>query len=393
MENVAQQPSRLYYLDWLRVLAMIGIFFFHNARFFDEFSDWHVKNASTSLGASVLVAFLGQWIMPLFFLIAGAGTYYALRSRRIRQFVQERSLRLLVPLIFGMVIIVPPQAYYQAVSHGEVPTNNFLQLYVQYLKTLPELPFYHLWFLAYLFVFSIIALPIFATRTGGGSSIVSKFAQVFSKPWALLPLLILSLSAVDAFLYPGGFWGNRDQGGWNIVAYFLFFFFGYLIFANPRIMESIRKFSWIALGAAIVATAWLLLFFVNEIAHPAATFGTTKFALAHFAQTLNTWCWILAILGLGSRFLNSNNGFLSHANEAVLPFYILHQAVIITIGYYVVQWNVGIGLKYLTISTTSFVAIIAIYEILVRRVNVLRFLFGMRSRSRAPVVLERESAQ
>ena len=87
---------------------------------------------------------------------------------------------------------------------------------------------------------------------------------------------------------------------------------------------------------------------------------------------------MLAILGLGSRFLNRNNRFLSYANEAVLPFYILHQTIIITIGFYVVQWNVGIGLKYLTISTTSFVAIMLIYELLVRQINVLRFLFGMR---------------
>ena len=137
--------------------------------------------------------------------------------------------------------------------------------------------------------------------------------------------------------------------------------------------------------------ACLIAFFIDEIADPVAYFGTTGFALAHFVQALNTWCWLLAILGLGSRFLNSNNRFLSYANEAVLPFYILHQTIIITIGFYVVQWNVGIGLKYLTTSTTSFVAIMAIYELLVRRVNVLRFLFGMRLRRKPRAVLASET--
>ena len=80
--------------------------------------------------------------------------------------------------------------------------------------------------------------------------------------------------------------------------------------------------------------------------------------------------------------MNRNNGALSYANEAVLPFYILHQTVIISIGFYVVQWTVGVGLKYLVISTTSFLAIMLVYEFLVRRINILRFLFGMRLRKK-----------
>ncbi len=113
---MVETPPRLYYLDWLRVLAMVGIFFFHNARFYDAFTDWHVKNASTNLGVSALIAFMSQWIMPLFLLIAGAATYHALKSRRPGRFLQERTLRLLIPLIFGMFVIVVPQAYFQAIS-------------------------------------------------------------------------------------------------------------------------------------------------------------------------------------------------------------------------------------------------------------------------------------
>jgi glucan biosynthesis protein C len=113
-----------------------------------------------------------------------------------------------------------------------------------------------------------------------------------------------------------------------------------------------------------------------------AHFGSAMFIASQCVQAVSTWCWLLAILGLGSRFLNRNNRSLSYANEAVLPFYILHQTIIITIGFYVVQWNTGVGLKYLTISTTSFIAIMLIYELLVRRIKGLRFLFGMRLRRR-----------
>jgi len=372
-------PARLYYVDWLRVLAMLGIFLFHNARFFDEISDWVVKNASTNFGATALVAFMDGWIMPLFFLIAGAGTYYSLKSRRAGQFIQERTLRLLIPLIFGMFIIVVPQAYFEAVSHGEqLGGYNFFQIYGLYLQTLPELNWFHLWFLVDLFIFSIITLPIFLTRSSTGKSVISRLAMALNKPWALILLLVLSLAIVDIFLYPAGYFGHRGAGGWNIVAYLLFYISGYLIFANPRIMEIVKRFSWITLTLGVIASMCLFVFFVDELVDPTAHFGTPMFIGAQFVQSLNTWCWLLAILGSASRFLNRNNRFLSYANEAVLPFYILHQTIIISIGFYVVQWNMSIPLKYLIISTSSFAAIMAIYDLLVRRFNVLRFLFGMR---------------
>jgi glucan biosynthesis protein C len=383
MKNLAGTSSRLYYLDWLRVLAMAGIFLFHNARFYDVFTDWHVKNASTNLGASALVAFMGEWLMPLFFLIAGAATYYALKSRRPGQYVQERALRILVPLIFGTVVIVAPQAYFEALSHGaQFGGCNFFQIYWLFLQTLPTLPWYHLWFLAYLFVFSMVTLPILATWREGGTSIASKLVSLLNKPLVILVLLVLLLAVIDVLLYPAGFWGNRGQGNWSIVAYLLFFISGYLIFANPRIMETVKKLRWILLGIAIVASALLVSVFLEVLMDREAHFGSAMFIASQCVQAVSTWCWLLAILGLGSRFLNRNNRSLSYANEAVLPFYILHQTIIITIGFYVVQWNTGVGLKYLTISTTSFIAIMLIYELLVRRIKGLRFLFGMRLRRR-----------
>ena len=95
-------------------------------------------------------------------------------------------------------------------------------------------------------------------------------------------------------------------------------------------------------------------------------------------RSLVSWCWVLGLLGTGARLLNFKKKFLDYASEAVLPFYILHQTVIVIIGYFVVQWNAGIGLKYLVIASSSFLAIVAIYELLIKRLPWLRFLFGMR---------------
>jgi glucans biosynthesis protein C len=382
--SVSSAPAqRLYYLDWLRVLAMFAVFFFHNSRFYDSLVDWHVKNAATNTAASVFVAFASQWIMPLFFLIAGAGLYYALKSRPASQFTRERLSRLMIPFIFGMLVIVVPQAYFQALYQGEqLSQYNVFQIYGLYLQTLPDLNTFHLWFLLDLFVISIVALPLLLNGKSG-ESIISKLAKAVYKPWALILLFVLSLTVVDIFLNPDGAagLGNRN-GGFNIIAYLLFFIFGYLIFANPRIMEGLRKLRWVMLGTGIAAMIIMFLFFLDELADPVKYFGTAPFALAQFIQSVSTWSWLLAILGLGSRYLEYNNRFLSYANEAVLPFYILHQTVIISIGFYVTRWDAGVGLKYLAIASSSFIVIMLIYELLVRRINVLRFLFGMKWQSK-----------
>jgi len=382
--NITAKPARLYYVDWLRVLAMVGIFLFHNARFFDVITDWVVKNATTGIGPTIIVAFLDGWIMPLFFVLAGAGSYFALRFRNSMQFAKERTMRLLIPLFFGMFIIVVPQAYFEAVSHGELTGTSFFGYYPEYLTTLPELNWFHLWFLAYLFVFSLVALPIFRPFGKAAKSVVARAAAVLDKPWTLLPVLALSIAVIDVLISPTGFWGSRDTGGWNILSYALFFLLGYLLFSDTRLLEIVKRFRWYFLGAGIILSG-LAFLFVDQIAEPEIYFGTASYNLAHLVRSMNSWAWMLAFIGIAARFLNFNNRFLTYAGEAVLPFYVLHQTVIISIGFFVVQWSMGIPLKYLIISTSSFAAIMAIYEVLVRRINVLRFLFGMRLKKKPKV--------
>jgi hypothetical protein len=98
-------------------------------------------------------------------------------------------------------------------------------------------------------------------------------------------------------------------------------------------------------------------------------------------RSVNVIAWLVAILGYGSKFLNFENGFLKYANEAVLPFYILHQTVILGIGFFVVRWNIGIGVKFLIIALSSLVLIVATYDLVIKRVNTLRFMFGMKLRA------------
>ncbi len=92
----------------------------------------------------------------------------------------------------------------------------------------------------------------------------------------------------------------------------------------------------------------------------------------------NLWFWLMAILGLGQRYLNADNRVLRYARGASYPFYILHQTVIVVIGFYVVGWTAAVLPKYLVIAACSLVVSLGLYDLLVRRTNVTRFLFGMK---------------
>jgi hypothetical protein len=170
-------------------------------------------------------------------------------------------------------------------------------------------------------------------------------------------------------LQPAGI-GRRDFGGWSILTYLVFFILGYLMASDSQFKESIERHRVIALIASIITTILSYLWLTSGM--------SDRHYLLALMRGLMSWSWLLAILGFGSRYLVSTNGLLKYANEAVLPFYILHQTVIVLIGFYVTRWDTSVIVKYLAISSTSFVIIVGLYELLVKRDKALRFLFGMK---------------
>ncbi|MFC1965252.1 acyltransferase family protein, partial [Chloroflexota bacterium] len=381
--QIASGATRLHYVDWLRVLAMCTIFFFHNARLYDSWG-WHIKNIEVSRTAGIFIDFCNPWLMPLFFILAAASIYSAMKTRTAGGFAKERILRLLIPiLILGFFVIGPPQVYLERVASGAF-SGSFFQFYgTQYFSngiyglndtgnfTLVPM---HMWFLWLLFIFSLVLLPLFLYNKQTGQSHGSRLATLFEKPWTLvIPVVLIALSQSVVGLEGALTFG----GGWNHLSYLVFFISGYLMFSNTRIQENIKRYALVALIAALVLLVldYLAQFRVIKLNIPETTgagIGIWTFL------TLKSWCFLLAIIGFGSRYLNFNNRFLGYANEAVLPFYILHQTVIIIIGFFVIQLSTGIAPKYFIVATSSFVVIMVIYELLVKRVNILRFLFGMR---------------
>jgi glucans biosynthesis protein C len=374
METSINKPERRYDIDWLRVLAIVTVFLFHCARFFN-FEDWHVKNNQTSLGMSIFDSFIVLWIMPLFFILSGMSSYYSLNFRSGGQFFLSKVKRLIIPLIFGIFILVPPQVYIERISHSQFD-GSFISFYPHYFDG-----FYgfggnfawmglHLWYLLFLFIFSLLTLPLFLYLRKR-QNFASKLASFFNKPATIfLPVMLLALLEALVSLQPNGI-GIKAFGGWSLVLYLVFFIYGYFMANDPKFKLSMEKNRFISLVFGIILSILLITSWYSSHFH------WIDKHLGYLLRTFSSWAWIITILGFGSKHLNFNNKILRYTNESVLPFYILHQSVIVTIGFYVAGWNIGIPLKYLIISTSSFAVIAILYELVIRRVNLFRFLFGM----------------
>lgn len=382
--STSSEPERLYYVDWLRVLAMGVIFLYHSNRAFD-FNGWHIKNAELGLGSAILQEGVNQFIMPLFFVFSGAAVFYSLKRRTARGFIGERTLRIAVPwVVLGMFVLGPPQVYLERIFNHQF-SGSFLAFLPHYFDGLYGFGGnfawmgIHLWYLMQLFLLSLIALPLFVAFRPGNSRPLLRAGKALENPVVLLLLsLPLGLAALATDALDMG--SIRDMGSWDIFSYLLFFVYGYLVFSRPQIQATVERHKLKFLIVAVVLTGVYLFFrFQTNVeagGQPPMIYFIWSYALRGFCG----WCWVMAIVGFGRRCLNFNSSRLSYANEAVLPFHILHQAIILAIGFFVIQPGLGILPKYLIIAATSFVGIMATYELLVRRVDALRILFGMKAR-------------
>lgn len=259
--NLTTRPERYYYLDWLRVGAILSVFLYHCNRFFD-YRDYAIQSVVRNLGSTIHREFFQIWMMPLFFIISGAAVFYSLKNRRSGGFIKERFLRILLPLgTIGIFIIAPPQIYLERLMKGQF-TGTFFQWYPHYFDGFYPMGNFapmgmHLWYLAELFLFSMILLPLFIPLGKTGRSVLARISILFEKPWALFLLFIpiAGMSIVAEILGIGYF---RIMGGWDPLSYFTFFVYGYLLFSNTRIHDLIRKYSTVCFVLSLVLTVLYL---------------------------------------------------------------------------------------------------------------------------------------
>lgn len=375
----AAAGSRRYDLDWLRVLAFTGVFFYHCARFFNG-SDWHIKNAETSALVDAITGIFELWGMPLIFAISGASIFFALRPGGAMRFLRERALRLLAPLALGILLLAPPQIYLERLTHGDFQGTFWL-----FLPRFFDGDFawtgVHLWYLEYLFLFTLVLLPLFVwLKRPAGQRAIESLSRFSARPGAIF-LWVLPLALITALVDPFNLLRPAlPEAIVRLIMYPLPLIYGFLIFSDNAIQHAIIRQRRATLALALLSSPVPLLATLG-IEEWGWQLGLPGFVLLMTLGMLLVWSYILAILGYGMRYLNANPPRLAYANEAVLPFYILHQPVILLIGYFVIPLALPIALKYLMITPLAFGATLGLYEVGVRRWNLARRFFGLRARN------------
>jgi fucose 4-O-acetylase-like acetyltransferase len=375
-----RQAARRRDLDWLRIAAVLLLIPFHTARVFNWAEDFYIKNDPTDAVAQGFIDFVGPWHMTLLFLLAGAATWLAFRFRGGGQYAGERFKRLLIPFVFGVIVIVPPQTWLAYNTHRGADLSYWEYLPTFFTTAGDDLTGYtggftpaHLWFILFLFVFSLVALPLFLwLHNRGGRRVVAWLGRAWRSPvlLILLPVLVLVLP-----------WLITEDGlsGQPPLGFFVVIVLGFLLLGDERIFRTIsRHWMWIlCLGlAASLAYIWV------EPRPGAWRDAVWGFALVKALYETGVWCVILGLLGLFQRFVTAGGPVYRYSTEAAYPFYILHQTVIVAVAYLVVRWDWAPGLKFAAIALASFALTLLVYEVAVRRWGPVRFLFGMKPRKR-----------
>jgi glucan biosynthesis protein C len=377
--------ARRYDLDWLRIAAFGLLIFYHIGMFFVSW-DWHVKSAHAGPAIQPLMLLTSPWRLALLFLIAGCATRFmmdsAMADRLARgRMAKTRSLRLLLPLVFGMLVIVPPQTYYELVEKLGF-TEGFAAFYGRYIafhdgwrpggRPLVVPTWNHLWFVAYLWVYTMIVLALRPLLHGAVMRrIASRAADLLTGPaLILLPWLLFAVLRLTLFPLFGQTHALVDD--WYLHATYLsLFLFGYGIARSERIWAAIDRLRWPALALALLCYG-ALVWFMHQRGLPAEAR-----MLRQAIWALDLWVWILMLLGFARRWLNHDGPLRRYLTTAIFPFYILHQTIIVVTGHHLTPlglpgWAEGLILVVVTIA-----GCLAGYE-LVRRIGWLRPVFGLK---------------
>lgn len=370
--------ERRYDMDWIRVIVFDVLIFWHVGLFFVEWEglvpwDLPLKNNVQVSWLLWPMLFVRQWRLPILFVISGIGTHFLLSSKSGGTFLKQRFIRLFVPLLVGTLIVVPPQVYLERLAHGTIDVSYFDYYPSNFEGTYPKGNFSwgHLWFLAYLLIMSVMALPLFLFLRNYGAPLFRTFKRMIERlPYALflfvIPLIIIEITLEKRFPLTMAL---KDD--WYAFNYYYVCFFAGFFLANlgDPLWKAFVKMRYPSLIMGLLASV-LVVYMLAK--------GQTPLWV-QVLKPLNVWCWILAIFGFSSRYLNRKSKVLAYRNVAVYPFYILHFTITLFLGYQLKELPLHYVLKMILMIIGTFGFSWLLYEYVIRRIKLLRPLFGLKT--------------
>jgi len=372
-----QKTERQYYIDWLRILLILSVFLYHIGMIFNTWP-WHIKNNEQYSGIlRQIMTFLHSWRMPLLFMLSGAGTYFALGKRSSFQYLSERFKRLVIPLAAGIFTLVPVQVFIEKVDqYSSLP--EFYRHMFEGIYPEGNFSWHHLWFIAYLFVISLLISPFLNfLRSERFQRFILRIENIVTKPFALniflLPLLLSQIILRQFFETET----NDLIHDWASLTYYMIFFLaGFILLPARNIAEAMRKYRLWYLAQVIIVTS--VLFGVPGIVKSE---GLAEL-IRDSSSIILAWSCAVTAVGFAKQYFNKNSALRKSANEAIYPFYLLHQPIIVATGYFIIQLELASAWKVEIVLLLSFTLTVVIYWFLIRPFNLFRVIFGMKKQGK-----------
>jgi glucan biosynthesis protein C len=375
--------TRRYDLDWVRIGAFMLLILYHVGMYYVTW-DWHVKSPHASHYIEPLMMLTSPWRLSLLFLVSGVATGYLLARQGAGHFLGQRSTRLLIPLVFGMLVIVPPQSYLEVVEKLRY-AGSFAEFYRLYITgfhgfcrgsdCLIMPTWNHLWFVVYLWVYTVVlylavrlAPPVipwlrrFAERRLAGVGILL---------WPLAYLCAIRIGLAPRFPATHALLGDW----YNHAMYFGVFLLGFSLAGARAPWETLARARWPTLGFAVLGWAFLSAY-IGAFSDGPSEPSLGLRLCAGLIYGAEQWLAIAAIVGFAHRHLTHDSAARRYLTTAIFPVYILHQTVIVVVAHALQPSHLyppveGMLLVLVTV-TTCFLG----YEA-IRRVRLLRPLFGL----------------
>ncbi|MBR0962429.1 acyltransferase family protein [Bradyrhizobium japonicum] len=378
-------------LDWVRILAFGLLIFYHVGMLYVSWG-FHIKSVHRLVWLEPVMLLLNPWRLSLLFLVSGVASRFMLGKYQLAAFARARSARLLIPLAFGMLVIVPPQSYLQIVESLGYSQGSYLQgfadFYVQHYLAfsaqfcptpcIVQPTWNHLWFVVYLWVYTMALAGVLALWPAAADWVGERLGRVLAGP-RLLVLPCLLFAAWRLFLFPTFPSTHALFGDWyNHADYATAFLIGYLLARQESAWRDIERQRWVALAMAVACFAAFILVY-------GGLFSRSPMLRWFAGSVYGCYQWIAmaAVLGFARRHLMTADGPVRrYLTDAIFPYYIVHQTAIIVIAHALRGSQLSAGSEAaLVISGTALTCLIT-YEV-ARRIVWLRPLFGLRMEARA----------
>jgi peptidoglycan/LPS O-acetylase OafA/YrhL len=387
-----QSPDRRIDLDWVRILAFGLLIFYHVGMLYVSWG-FHIKSVHRLTWLEPVMLFLNPWRLSLLFLVSGVATRFMLDKSSLAALARARSARLLIPLVFGMLVIVPPQSYLQIVESLGYPAG-FLDFYTTHYfafgaQFCPNpclvLPTWnHLWFVVYLWVYTMALIGALALWPAAAGWLGRKLVGLLAGPRLLIVPCLLYV-AWRLVLFPAFPSTHALFGDWyNHADHATAFLIGFLLAKQEGIWREVERQRRVALLAATACfTAFILV--------RAGLFAPSPIMKWFAASAYGCYQWlaIAAVLGFARRTLTADSPVRRYLTDAIFPYYIVHQTAIIAIAHALHDSGLPVGLEASIVIIGTALICVATYEI-VRRISWLRPLFGLPAVPRMVARMERQ---